>query len=77
MESVLFGWANYADAVKQPPEAHQLKTRYTGKEIVNDLIPHFIGRSFDEIIMAKYGTAGLLYSICGIMPQCIIDRFTK
>lgn len=49
VESVLFGWANYIEGVKQDPEVHQLKTIYKGNEIVNNLIPHFIGHSFDEI----------------------------
>ena len=49
VESVLVGWANYKDGIKQEPEIHYLKAHYRDKEIVEELIPKFIGHSYQDI----------------------------
>lgn len=48
-ESVLVGWANYKDGIKESPASHSLKSCYRNMEIIEELIPKFIGHSYQDI----------------------------
>lgn len=58
VNSVLYGYADYINGVKEPPHKHVLKNKYTGNEIVNELMPSFLGHSFEDVrnwIQGKQG----------------------
>lgn len=57
--SVLYGYSNRVDGVNDTPHKSYLNKIYSGSEIRNQLIPCFIGYSFDDINRWIKGEIGL------------------
>lgn len=59
VNAVLYGYANRENGIKRIPHPHELKDEYRGKEIVEELIPHFLGHSYSDINNWISGKRGL------------------
>jgi len=59
VRAVLYGYANYVNGKKGLPASHELETEYRGKEIIEKLLPHFIGHSFDDVNRWIKGEKGM------------------
>lgn len=59
VNAVLYGYANNVDGVRGRPHQHELRQEYRGKEIVEQLMPHFLGHSFDDINQWIRGKRGM------------------
>ena len=59
VNSVLYGYANRINGIKGIPHPHELKQLYRGREIVTELMPHFLGHSFTDVNEWIKGKRGL------------------
>ena len=49
VNAVLYGYADRVNGVNQKPHVSKLKSKYSGKEVQTELLPKFIGHSFDDV----------------------------
>lgn len=59
VNAVLYGYANYTDGVKGVPHKSILNEKYTGKEIINNVMPLFLGRSYSDVENWIRGKCGI------------------
>ena len=59
VNSVLYGYANRTNGIKGIPHPHELKQLYRGREIITELMPHFLGHSFTDVNEWIKGKRGL------------------
>lgn len=59
VRSVLYSYANSINGKKGVPHQHELKKIYQGKEIVEELLPHFLGHSFSDVNQWIKGKRGM------------------
>ena len=59
VNAVLYGYANKQNGIKGRPHGHELREEYRGHEIVEELMPHFLGHSFSDINYWICGKKGL------------------
>ena len=58
VNAVLYGYANRINGKREKPHLHEIKSIYKGPEIREQLIPHFLGHSFEDVnnwIIGKKG----------------------
>lgn len=61
VNAVLYGYANRVNGIKEHPHESILRKVYRDREIVTDLMPHFLGHSFEDINNWIKGKHGLRY----------------
>lgn len=61
VKAVLYGYANKINGIKECPHESVLREVYRNREIVTDLLPHFLGHSFEDINNWIKGKHGLRY----------------
>ena len=49
VNAVLYGYANSINGIKGEPHAHELKKEYRETEVIKELMPHFLGHSYEDI----------------------------
>lgn len=59
VNAVLYGYAGNIDGIKQPPHISTLKKIYNEEEIVQSLIPKFLGYSYSDVNSWIKGKTGL------------------
>ena len=61
VKAVLYGYANKINGIKECPHESILREMYRGREIITDLMPHFLGHSFEDINNWIKGTSEKQY----------------
>lgn len=61
VNSVLYGYSNRYNDIIETPREHNLEDEYRGREIVERLMPHFLGHSYGDINNWIRGKCGIRY----------------
>lgn len=61
VNAVLYGYANWVNGVFGTPHFHDLKEAYFGDDIRKELMPHFMGHSFEDVNKWISGKVSLRY----------------